>query len=355
MELYQNGGVYMTTIGYIGTYTKKEGKGIYRFQLDEQTGKVTEVETGYELEASTYVNQHKSFLYAITREGDYCGIASLKIGEEGKLTLINKCLASTAGTGCYIDVSPDGKYVFESVYGAGLARLYEANPSTGEVVRLIQELEHTYPTGPNERQDNPHVHYLSTTPDDKYVVAMDLGTDKVVTYEFSDNGLKPYAETDVEPGDGPRHIAFHENGEYGYIVHEISNNVSVVKYEDGRFTEIERYSTIPENFEDETKLAGVRLSHDQKFLYISNRGHDSIAIFKVGEDGASISFVDIVPSGGAFPRDFNITQSDDYLVCAHQEGDYALTVFKRDKVTGELEKVDHQQAAPEGVCVQFLQ
>lgn len=344
----------MTTTGYIGTYTKKEGKGVYRFQLDEETGKITEVKTGYELEASTYVNQHNHFLYAVTKEGDDCGIASLKIESDGTLSLINKCLASTAGNGCYVSASPDGKYIFEAIYGAGLARIYEANPETGEIVRLIQELAHDYPTGPSERQEQPHVHYLNTTPDEKYVVAMDLGTDKVITYEYGDDGLKVYDTIDFEPGDGPRHITFHENGKYAYVVHELSNIVSTLKYENGHFTEIERHLTIPENFDGDTKLAAVRISHDQNFLYISNRGHDSLAIFNVGDEGATISLVDIVKSGGEFPRDFNITESDDYLVCAHQEGDYALTVFKRDKVTGNIEIVDNQETAPEGVCVQFL-
>ncbi|WP_436855718.1 6-phosphogluconolactonase [Staphylococcus caeli] len=344
----------MTTTGYIGTYTKKEGKGIYRFQLDEQTGKVTDVETGYELEASTYVNQHQSFLYAVTKEGNHCGVASLKIEADGTLTLINKCLASTAGNGCYVSASPDGKYIFEAIYGAGLARIYEANPETGEVVHLIQELAHDYSTGPSERQDNPHVHYMNTTPDENYVVAMDLGTDKIVTYDFGDDGFTEYAMIDFEPGDGPRHIVFHENGKYAYVVHELSNIVSTLTYEDGKFTEIARHSTIPENFEGDTKLSAVRMSQDQNFLYISNRGHDSIAIFKVSDEGATISLVDIVASGGEFPRDFNITESDDYLVCAHQEGDYVLTVFKRDKVTGKLEEVDRSHTAPEGVCVQFL-
>src|SRR5699024_11421579 len=147
----------MTTVGYIGSYTKKEGKGIYRFELDEQTGTVVEVETGYELEASTYVNQHHSFLYAVTREGDDCGIASFNIEKDSKLSLINKCLASTKGSGCYVSVSRDGKYIFETVYGAGLDRIYEANPTTGEVIRLIQELTHDKPTAPVERQEHTHI------------------------------------------------------------------------------------------------------------------------------------------------------------------------------------------------------
>lgn len=345
----------MTTVGYVGTYTKKEGKGIYRFELNEATGDIDTVETGFELEASTYITQYNSYLYAITREGDDCGVASLKIDAEGRLTLINKCLASTAGTGCYIAVSPDGQYLFESVYGAGVARLYELNVETGEVVQLIHELQHTYEVGPNERQDGPHVHFLDVTPDNKYVVAMDLGTDNVVTYTYGQDGLTEYAVTKFEPGDGPRHITFNQNNsKYAYIVHELSNKVSVVKYEDGKFEEIEKHLTIPESFNGDTKLAAVRLSQDPQFLYISNRGHDSIAIFKIVEDGASLELVDITPSGGEFPRDFNIVASDDYLVCAHQEGSSPLVVFKRDKATGTLTQTDNRATAPEGVCVQFL-
>lgn len=344
----------MTTTGYVGTYTKKEGKGIYRFELDEAQGKLTEVTTGYELEASTYVQQHGPFLYAITKEGEDCGLASLRINDDGTLTLINQCLASQGGTGCYVDVSADGRFIFEAVYGNGLARIYEADPETGEIKRLIQEVAHQYPTGPKERQDGSHVHFLSQTPDGHYAVAMDLGTDKVVTYQFDEDGLHEYKVTDFEPGDGPRHITFYEDGHYAYIVHELSNYVSVVSYDDGAFEELERHLTIPEDAPSDTKLAAVRLSHDQQFLYISNRGDNSIAIFKVQEAGSSIELVDIVKSEGDFPRDFNITASDDYLVCAHQQGGYALVVFKRNKATGQLTLVDKQQTAPEGVCVQFL-
>ena len=344
----------MTTIGYVGSYTKKEGKGIYRFELDEASGKIATIETGYEVEASTYLAQYNSYLYAITREGDDCGIASFKIGDNGELTLINKCLESTAGTGCYVSVSPNGQFLFESVYGAGLARIYELDTTTGKVIKLIQELQHTYPVGPSDRQEHPHVHLLDTTPDN-YVVAMDLGTDRVVTYQYGEQGLTEYAVTEFEPADGPRHITFHDNNNYAYVVHELSNIVSVVSYKDGKFKEVERHSTIPEDFTGDTKLAGVRLSHDQQFLYISNRGHDSITIFKVSTDGSSLELVNITHSGGEFPRDFNITNSDDFLVCAHQEGDYALTVFSRDKNTGELTQVDNQAEAAEGVCVKFLQ
>ena len=147
------------TIGYIGSYTKKNGKGIYRFELNELEGTIKNVETGYEIEASTYLTRNENFLYATTKEEEDCGIASFKIKNNGELELINKCLVSKNGTGCYIQVSKDGNYLFEAVYGAGIARLYKLNKNTGEIETLIEELEHDYPTGPHERQDDSHVHF----------------------------------------------------------------------------------------------------------------------------------------------------------------------------------------------------
>lgn len=345
----------MATRGYIGSYTKKEGKGIYRFELNEDNGQIDSVETGYEIEASTYLAQTEDFLYAITKEGEQCGVAAFKKDDEGNLTLINKCLESTQGTGCYISVSSNGNYLFEAVYGAGLARIYQLNKETGEVVKLIEELAHDYPTGSHERQEQPHVHFINETPDNNFVVTADLGTDRLVTYEFGDNGFKEHAVSQFKDQDGPRHIAFHKNGEYAYVVHELSNYVSVVRYNEGKFEEIERHLTVPEDFEEDTKLAAVRLSHDQQSLYVSNRGHDSIAVFTITEDGAALNPVEIVKTGGEFPRDFNITESDEYLVCAHQEGNYAVTIFSRDTNTGKLTPKDNQHTAPEGVYVGFLE
>ena len=142
------------TLGYIGSYTKKNGKGIYRFKLNEETGVIEALETGYEIEASTYLTRKESFLYAITKEGEECGVASFNIKEDGQLELINKCLASKQGTGCYIQVSSNGKYLFEAVYGAGLARIYKLNEITGAIEKLIEELAHEFPTGSHERQDS---------------------------------------------------------------------------------------------------------------------------------------------------------------------------------------------------------
>lgn len=343
----------MNTIGYIGSYTKKDGKGIYRFELDEVKGEIDKVETAYQVEASTYLTQTEDFLYAITKDGEKCGVASFKKDNEGNLTFINQCLSSEKGTGCYISVTSNHQYLLEAVYGAGLVRIYQLNPETGEVERLIEEIEHKYETGTHERQDQSHVHYIKETPDKQYVLATDLGTDRIITYAIDNNGLKPVGESLFKNEDGPRHIEFHKNGKYAYVVHELSNYISVTEYQDGELHEMHRYLTLPEDFKGDSKLAAVRISNDQQFIYVSNRGHDSIAIFKVLDNGADIELVDIVKSEGEFPRDFNITDSDNYLVCAHQEGNGVISVFKRDKSTGSLTLTDHHQHAPEGVFVTF--
>lgn len=346
----------MATKGYIGSYTKKNGKGIYRFELDEQTGKITTVETGFELNASTYLSQFKDTLLAVTKDDQNAGLATFKIKDDSTLEETGHCLKSLKGSGCYVSVSPDGAFAFEAVYGDGLARIYEFDADKHQIVKLIEEVYHEYTPGPNvARQDAPHVHYLEVTPEQKYVVAVDLGADLLVTYHYGNQGLDVAYRTQLQPGDGPRHIAYHKTGRYAYVVNELSNTVVVMDYEDGRFTERERHLTIPKDYLQPTKLAAVHLSHDQQFLYISNRGHDSIAIFKVLEDGAKLELVDIVSSGDVFPRDFNITASDDYLVVVHEQGDSKVVVYKRDKVTGLLTQTDDSQQAAEGVCVKFLE
>lgn len=343
----------MTKSGYIGSYTKKDGKGIYRFVLDEASEAIEKVETAFDIEASTFIARHNQFLYAITKEGERCGVASFRVENDGELVLLNKCLDSVEGTGCYISVSEDGTYLFEAVYTAGIVRLYEVDAATGEVIRLIQELQHQYPTGPHERQEHPHVHYAQQTPDGKFVATCDLGTDRIVSYSFDREGYHVAAISEFTAGDGPRHIAFNENHPYAYVVHELANKVSVTKYVNGHFEEIASYSTIPEDFDGDTKLAGVHLSHDQRFLYVSNRGHDSIAVYKVSNAGDDLTLVEIVPTGGEFPRDFNISDDDQFIVCAHQEGDSPVTVLKRDQATGKLTLTDDHKHAAEGVCVIF--
>ncbi|GGB10778.1 lactonase family protein [Macrococcus hajekii] len=341
------------TIGYIGSYTKKDGKGIYRFVLDETVKQIVRVETGYEVPASTYVVQHGAFLYGIKKENDQAGVAAYKIGEEGALELINDCLES-AESGCHISVSADGRYLFEAVYGAAEARLYRLNTETGAIEELINVVVQEG-AGPNEdRQDKAHTHFITPTPDNQYAVAVDLGADEIITFSYGEEGLKREQTLEVPAGTGPRHLVFNQNRRYAYVLTELSNEVFVLEYNDGHFKLIEQHLAIPADFTHNTQGAAIRMSHDNKFVYASNRGHQSIAVFKVKEDGASLSLVEITDCGGDWPRDFNISNDDKFLVCAHEVSGN-LVLFERDIESGKLTMLEDSKKAAEGVCVQFLQ
>ncbi|WP_414055366.1 6-phosphogluconolactonase [Macrococcus equi] len=338
--------------GFIGSYTKQDGKGIYSFTIDAEEKKIRTVETAYEVPASTYVIQHNDKLYGIKKVDDKAGVQSYQIKEDGSLEVINDNLSSI-DSACHIWVTKDGKYLLEAVYGPGLVRLYKLDPATGEVLELIDIAEQEG-TGPNtDRQDHAHTHYVQETPDGKYAVAVDLGTDEVITFTFDDNGLKRVHTLNVEPGMGPRHLIFNDKGNYAYLFTELSNEVVVLKYDDGVFEMLSKYSTVPEDFTENTQGAAVRLSHDGKFLYASNRGHQSLAVFRVLNEGEQLELVEIVSTGGDWPRDFNIDASDRFLLCAH-EVDGVLSLFERDTETGRLTLLENDKRAPEGVCVQFL-
>ncbi|MCE4957446.1 lactonase family protein [Macrococcoides caseolyticum] len=338
--------------GWIGSYTKQDGKGIYSFTLDTDKKTIKDVETAYEVPASTYVMQHGDKLYGIKKVDNKAGIQSYQIKSDGRLEVINDNLSST-DSACHIWVTRDGKYLLEAVYGPGLVRLYRLDEQTGEVLELIDVAEQEG-TGPNQdRQDHAHTHYVQETPDGKYAVAVDLGTDEVITFTFGTTGLKRVHTLKVEPGMGPRHLVFNDNGKYAYLFTELSNDVVVLKYDDGVFTMLSKLSSIPNDFTENTQGAAIRLSHDGKYLYASNRGHQSIAVFKVLGEGEAIERVEIVSCGGDWPRDFNIDPSDRFLVCAH-EVDGVLSLFERNVETGKLTLLENDKRAPEGVCVQFL-
>lgn len=347
------GGDTMSEVkGFIGSYTKQDGKGIYSFTLDTDEKTIKTVETGYEVPGSTYIQQHGDKLYGIKKVDSDAGIQSYQINDDGTLTVINDNLSST-DSACHIWISQNGKYLLEAVYGSGVVRLYQLDEKTGEVLELIDTAQQEG-SGPNkERQDNAHTHYIQETPDGKYAVAVDLGTDEVITFTFGDDGFKRIETLNVEPGMGPRHLVFNDNGKYAYLFTELSNEVVVLKYEDGKFEMLDKLSSIPSDFTENSQGAAIRLSHDGKYLYASNRGHQSIAVFKVLGNGEKIELVEIVESGGDWPRDFNIDPSDTFLVCAH-EVDGVLTLFERDRETGSLTMLENDKRAPEGVCVQFL-
>ena len=192
------------------------------------------------------------------------------------------------------------------------------------------------------------------TPDQRLAVC-DLGTDRVYTYDVTEAGeVEEVAVYVAEPGTGPRHLVFHPNKAIAYLFGELDSSVSVLSYDetDGSFTQKQKVSTLPQDFDGENGGAAIRVSNDGRFLYASNRGHNSIAAFAIAEDGLSVETIQIISTEGDFPRDFALSPDGAYVVAANQNSDN-LTLYRRDKENGLLTMIQKDVFAPEAVCVYF--
>jgi len=215
-------------------------------------------------------------------------------------------------------------------------------------------IEHTG-SGPSDRQEKPHTHYSGFTPDEKYAVVVDLGIDKLITYKIEENALTEVSSLSVNPGSGPRHLEFHPNGKYAYLMTELSSEVIALEYhaEDGSFKELQYISAIPEDFTENSQGSAIHVSSDGKFVYAANRGHDSIAVFVVDQDTGKLEFVEHTSTEGAWPRDFMLDPTEKFLIASNQESGN-LVLYSRDVETGKLTLLQSDVAVPYPVCVKFL-
>lgn len=338
-------------IGYIGTYTKEHGKGIYQFDLDLKKGVFGNIREAAETPNATYLDIHKDRLYAVKKGKTKSGIATYDISDPntGDLNLIEDCLEEGA-SGCHLTLTSDKNYLVDAVYLSGEIRLYRVDERGVVTERLdVFQIEGD---GPHERQDSPHSHFVVETPDRKYIAAVDLGADKIVTLEIKDDQLVKVAESSVTAGSGPRHLVFDNNGRYAYIFTELSNEVIVAAYEDGKFSTLKTYSALPDSFNGHSQGAAIRKHPNGRFIYVSNRGHDSIAVFEIISDGKELKRIQIESTNGDWPRDFNITPDGNFLVCAHERS-HNVVLFKINEA-GTIVRQEGELEAPEGVFVGFL-
>lgn len=341
-------------LGYIGTYTKGESKGIYRFTLDTEVERILDVKPVATLENPTYVTISKDNknLYSVVKEGEKGGITAFSINEEnGELLKINSQFSEGASP-CHVSVNGENNVVVTANYHKGTIDSYEVHEEVNPVTSTMQ---HTG-TGPNQaRQEKPHAHYSGFSPDEKYVHAVDLGTDQVITYKLDNSTLTESSTLNVKPGSGPRHLTFHPNGKFAYVMTELSSEVIVLSYneQDGSFAELQYISTIPDAFTENNQGSAIHISNDGQFVYAGNRGHNSIAIFSVNQDSAKLELVEIVSSEGNWPRDFVLDPTENFVI-ASNEISGNLVLYSRDKQTGKLSVIQSDVLVPEPVCVKFL-
>jgi len=339
----------------IGTYTNTgKSQGIYSYSLDMKTGAFDQksVATGVSNPSFLVITPDKKFVYSVSESTNGSAANSFTFNEKsGKLTFLNSSLTKSDGP-CFI-TSTD-KHVFTANYGGGSLSVF-GRKADGSLTDALQVIQHVGKSINTERQNEPHVHQVIVSPDNKYLLVNDLGTDKVTVYKYNPEAttdvLIPYDTLSVKPGSGPRHSTFTKDGKKLYVLHEIDGTVSVINMNDGKLSIIQQ-TTIIKNEKVVVRAADIHLSPDEKFLYATNRGTaNDITCFSVGKDG-KLTFKQQIPTGGEGPRNFAISQDGKFILVAHQKTNNII-IFKRNNKTGLLTKTEKQIEVGAPVCVLF--
>lgn len=338
---------------YVGTYTKKDSKGIYKYQIDTD-GKLNQIGVAAETINPTFLVKSKDdkTLFAVG-ETDVNGtgfIKSFKIKKDA-LQLISKEESGGAGP-CFVAIN-DANYIVTANYGGGSVGLLQTDQK-GTLSKLLNVQQHVG-KGTTDRQTKPHAHSAWFHPTKKELISVDLGTNQLwfSTIDTKKNELVLTNQKTLEmaEGAGPRHLTFHPNNKWIYVLNELNNTVSLVNEKEGTYFVDFSIPTLPNDFKEYSKAADIHISKDGKFLYASNRGHETIVIYAVDEENGQLKTLGYQSVMGAHPRNFSLSPNEEFLVVANQDTNNIVS-FKRNSVTGKLSFVD-EVAAPSPVCILF--
>lgn len=339
---------------FIGTYAEASAPGVYMYAFDEEKGELTLLDQASGMRNPTYLNIDAANrrLYAIaegvTEDGGKGGDAlAFEIGIEGdggSLTLLNRKLAITAPS-CHIQRDAHSKYVLLASYHGGRVSLVSLTDN-GEIGELLDIQQH--------EGEAPHPHSLFFSPDGRFVFVPDLGIDRIRAYSIDEEQgvLVFHGETAVQAGAGPRHLTFHPNGNFAYVINELDSTIVAFRYdaEDGRLETIETVSTLPAGWEGQNGCAEITMSADGRYLYGSNRGHDSIVVFAVDAQSGKLALVGHVSTEGKHPRHFSILPGGRYLLAANKDTNN-VAVFRLEQ-SGLPVYTGYAIEVPGAVCVQ---
>lgn len=349
---------------YIGTYTGKESRGIYLLEMDRATGELRSKGLVAETPNPSFLALHPGgkFLYAVNEVGNFGGkkagsVSAFAIDPaSGQLTPLNQ--ESSHGEGpCHLIVDSAGKHVLVANYGGGSVAVLPI----GEDGKLLPASSFTQYRGSSVdpgRQQGPHSHSIHLDKANRYAIVADLGLDKLIVSRFQavDGTLASNNPPLVamEPGGGPRHFAFHPDGRHAFVNLEMKSRAVALTYDPdrGAFEVGPSLSTLPEGYTGGNSTAETQVHPSGKFLYVSNRGHDSIAIFAIDPKTGHLTAIGHQPTGGKTPRNFGIDPTGTFLLAANQDSD-SVVVFRIDAETGRLNPTGHSVKVPMPVCVKF--
>lgn len=344
-----------------GTYDSDKSKGIYVYRFDETTGAASLVS---QTEASNpsylAISPDQRFVYAVHENannnngGEISAYAFNKTN--GQLKFLNKQL--TGGDHpCYVEIDKTGKWVFAGNYSSGNFSVLPVQPD-GSLGTAVSTIAHQGHGANKERQEKPHVHCTQLSPDNKWLYVADLGIDKIKIYSFDEKtgAIAPAlpAAVSTTPGSGPRHLTFHPNGRYAYLIEELSGHVVTYSVKNGKLNRVQRISTLPRGQKGFAGSADIHVSADGKFLYATNRGDfNNIAIYAIHPGNGKLSSIGFHSTLGKGPRNFNFDPSGNWLLMGNQNSD-EIVVFSRNPKTGLIADSGQRITVGKPVCLKWI-
>jgi 6-phosphogluconolactonase len=365
---------------FVGTYTEKESKGIYAYRFDAASSELTPLGVAAETTNPSFlaIDPSRRFLYAVNEVQKYKGASSGAISafainhQTGKLSLLNE-VPSRGADPCYIAFDKTGKYVLVANYTGGNVAVFPigADGRLGEPSAILQD---SGALGPNkERQEAPHSHWIEASARNRFVYVSDLGLDRVLIYRFDatkgaltkgkaesstaksgSSNADDFFSATLAPGTGPRHIAFAEDGNFMYVLGELDSTVTVFANDAKEtFHSTQRISALPAGFSGHNDAAEIAIHPNGKYLYTSNRGHDSIAAFSINSKTGALTMVGHFPTQGKTPRNFEIDPTGSFLFVANQDSGN-IVVFRINPNSGALTATGQTIHTPSPVCLKFM-
>jgi len=348
---------------YVGTYTHEKSEGIYIYRMNPESADLKPAGKAVNIKNPSFlaIDPQKRYLYAVNEVQSFSSeksgaVSAFSIDQKtGELTFLN--IISSKGTSpCYVTVDRTGRYVLVANYSSGSLCVLPImdDGSLGEATDSIQ---HEGSSVNPKRQEGPHAHSVVIDSSNRYVYAADLGLDKIMIYKFDSeegkltpNDQQPWVK--IKPGAGPRHFTFHPNEKFAYLINELDSTIVAFAYDrdNGTLEEIQTVSTLPEGFKGVNYCADIHIDPSGKFLYGSNRGHDSIVIYRINEETGELCYVSHESTKGRFPRNFAIDPSGKFLLAANQNSDN-IVGFRINQETGLLEPTGRETEVPTPVCI----
>jgi len=345
---------FAQSLFFVAANGENNPAGIRIFSLNEEDGSITQVGQNEHLKGASYLNlsPDNKYLYAVGNDQ----VSAFSVGKQGELTWLNS--QSSEGKGpCFVSTDQTGKFVFVANYGGGTISMFAVNED-GSLQPASQTIHHEGSSVNENRQQGPHPHMIAISPNNQYVYVPDLGTDKVMAYALDANAGKlspatvPFVK--MEPGSGPRHFEIHPDQKTMFVLNELVGSVSSVSLDKdyGLKKVAQTYSLLPEGFTDYNKSADIHTTPNGKFLYGTNRGPNTLAMFKVQKNG-KLEFIGHEPTRGETPRNFIIDPTGNFLLLANRESDNII-VFSIHQSSGKLQFLHEYKNIPGAMCIKFV-